>query len=63
MSGPVQTTFDDPLTQRMYDALVRAGRHARQIARETRTGIVIMENGIIREIPWNELPEEDPEES
>ena len=58
-----QTTFENPETQRMYDALVRAGREARRIARETKTGIVVMENGVIREIPWTELPEEEPEES
>lgn len=59
VSEPIQTTFDDPLTQRMYDALVQAGRDARRIARETRTGIVIVKDGVTVEIPWTELEDED----
>jgi hypothetical protein len=55
----VQTTFDDPDIQRAYDALVAAGRDARRIARETRTGIVIVKDGVTVEIPWTELEDEE----
>lgn len=60
MNEPIQTTFDDPYTQRVYDALVRAGRDARRIARETRTGIVVNIDGKIVEIPYTELDDEEP---
>jgi len=59
VSEPIQTTSEEALTQRMLDALVRAGRRARQIARETRTGIVVVKDGVTVEIPYTELEDEE----
>ncbi len=52
----------DPLIRGSYAAMKRAALRAREIAKQTNTYIVIMENGKIVKIPMGDHSKEQAEE-
>jgi len=59
MTSGFQSHLDDPDLSRVSAALVRAGRRAREIARQTGTGIAVRIDGELRVLRGEEL-DRDP---
>ncbi len=55
MTSGFQSHLDDPDLSRVSAALVRAGQRAREIARETGTGIAVRIDGELRVLRGEEL--------
>jgi hypothetical protein len=55
MTAGFTTERQDPDLSRVSDALVRAGQRAREIARQTGTGIALRINGELRILQGAEL--------
>ncbi len=55
MTAGFTTERQDPDLSRVSDALVRAGQQAREIARQTGTGIAVRINGELRILRGTEL--------
>ena len=55
MTAGFTTECQDPDLQRVSDALLRAGERAREIARQTGTGIAVVINGELRILQGAEL--------
>jgi hypothetical protein len=59
MSDELESKLSDPDMQGAPHALVRAARRAREVARQTGTGIVIRRDGVLVEEPVGEADEEE----
>jgi len=57
MTSGFQSHLDDPDLSRVSAALVRAGQRAREIARQSGTGIAVRINGELRILRGEELSE------
>jgi hypothetical protein len=55
MTSGFQSHLDDPDLSRVSDALVRAGQRAREIARQSGTGIAVRIDGELRILRGEEL--------
>ena len=55
MTAGFTTERHDPDLQRVYAALLRAGERAREIARQSGTGIAVVINGELRILQGAEL--------
>jgi apolipoprotein N-acyltransferase len=55
MTAGFTTERQDPDLQRVYAALVRAGERARELARQTGTGIAVVIDGELRILQGAEL--------
>jgi hypothetical protein len=55
MTAGFTTERQDPDLQRVSDALLRAGQRAREIARQSGTGIAVVINGELRILQGAEL--------
>jgi hypothetical protein len=59
MSKPLESRLPDADMQEAPKALLRAARRAREIAKRTGTGVVVLRDGVIVE----ESPDEDADDS
>jgi hypothetical protein len=60
MSDEMKSNLPNADMQGAPRALLRAARRAREIARQTNTGIIMVRDGVIVEVPASELePESD----
>jgi len=57
MTNKLESRLPDPDMQAAPRALLRAAQHAREIARQTGTPLVIVENGVLIEEPVTDLEE------
>lgn len=53
------TLADDPDLRNSLAAMERAALRAREIARQTGTGLVVVEDGLVKTIPADEIDHED----
>jgi hypothetical protein len=55
MQQPFVSKLPDADMQSVPRALLRAAQRAREVARETHTPLVIRVDGVLVEVPWDEI--------
>jgi len=65
LTNKLESKLPDPLMQAAPRALLRAAYRAREIARQTKTALVVMREGVVTEVdpddPWLDEDQDEPQ--